>query len=219
MYAASGDIRPDEALADVVRAIRAGAVVVTPSLYALYDHRGAPPEVREPVLAAIAEGGGSLFVSGVDPGWGNDVLPLLVSGLATTVDAVRCQEIFDYSTYDQPDSVRYLVGMGQPMDYEPPMLAPTVPSMVWGGQVRLMARALGAELDEIREHVERLPLDATVTTASMGAFEAGTQGAARFEVQGVVGGVPRIVVEHVTRIHPSCAPGWPLPPSGAGRTG
>ncbi|MFC5831817.1 dihydrodipicolinate reductase [Nonomuraea insulae] len=216
VYAASGDTRPAEALADVVRAIRAGAVVVTPSLYALYDHRGAPPEVREPVLAAIAEGGGSLFVSGVDPGWANDVLPLLVSGLAATVDAVRCQEIFDYTTYDQPDAVRYLVGMGQPMDYEPPMIAPGVPSLVWGGQVRLIARGLGAELDEIRESVERRALDATVSTGSMGAFEAGTQGAVRFEVQGVVGGEPRIVIEHVTRIHPSCAPDWPLAPGGVG---
>ncbi|WP_043620070.1 NAD(P)H-dependent amine dehydrogenase family protein [Nonomuraea candida] len=216
VYAASGDLRPDEALADVLRAVRAGAVVVTPSLYALYDRHSAPPEVRERVLAAVAEGGGSLFVSGVDPGWANDVLPLLVSGLATTVDAVRCQEIFDYSAYDQPDSVRHLVGMGHPLDYQPPMLAPTVPTMVWGGQVRLMARALGAELDEIRESVARRPLTTTVTTASMGVFEAGTQGAARFEVQGIVGGRPAIVVEHVTRIHPSCAPDWPLPPSGAG---
>ncbi|GGS95940.1 dihydrodipicolinate reductase [Planobispora rosea] len=216
VYAASGDVRPDEALADVVRAIRVGAVVVTPSLYALYDQRGAPPEVREPVLAAIAEGGGSLFVSGVDPGWGNDVLPLLISGLGTVVDVIRCQEIFDYSTYDQPDSVRYLVGMGQPMDYEPPMIAPTVPSMVWGGQVRLMARALGVELDEIRETVERRPLGAAVSTEAMGRFEAGTQGAVRFEVQGVVEGEPRIVIEHVTRIHPSCAPDWPVPPGGDG---
>ncbi|TDE46248.1 dihydrodipicolinate reductase [Nonomuraea mesophila] len=216
VYAASGDLRPDDALADIVRAIRAGAVVVTPSLYALYDQRNAPPELREPVLAAIAAGGGSLFVSGIDPGWGNDVLPLLLSGLATTVDAIRCQEIFDYSTYDQPDAVRDLVGMGRPMDYEPPMIAPTVPTMVWGGQVRLMARALGVELDEIRETLDRRPLGTTVTTRTMGVFEAGTQGAVRFEVQGVVGGVPRIVVEHVTRIHPSCAPDWPLAPDGVG---
>ncbi|KAB2381281.1 NAD(P)H-dependent amine dehydrogenase family protein [Actinomadura montaniterrae] len=216
VYAASGDVRPDDALADIVRAVRAGAVVVTPALYALYDQRNAPPEVREPVLAAVKEGGGSLFVSGIDPGWGNDVLPLLISGLGTTLDAIRCQEIFDYSTYDQPDAVRFLVGMGQPMDYEPPMLAPTVPTMVWGGQVRLMARALGVELDEVRETVERRPLDATVTTEAMGAFEAGTQGAVRFEVQGVVGGEPRIIVEHVTRIHPSCAPDWPVPPTGDG---
>ena len=30
VYAASGDIRPDDAVADVARALRAGAVVVTP---------------------------------------------------------------------------------------------------------------------------------------------------------------------------------------------
>ncbi|MFJ5137922.1 dihydrodipicolinate reductase [Streptomyces sp. NPDC088707] len=216
VYAASGDTRPDGALDDVARAVRTGAVVVTPALYPLYDQRNAPPEFRDPVLAAVAEGGGSLFVSGVDPGWGNDVLPLLVSGLGSTVDVIRCQEIFDYSTYEQEESVRDLIGMGRPLDYEPPMLLPSVPTMVWGGQIRLMARALGAELDEIRETVHRRPLESTVKTRTMGVFEAGTQGAIRFEVQGVVAGEPRIVIEHVTRIHPSCAPDWPVPPDGAG---
>ncbi|MBD0708684.1 MULTISPECIES: dihydrodipicolinate reductase [unclassified Streptomyces] len=216
VYAVSGDTRPDGALDDVVRAVRGGAVVVTPALYPLYDQRDAPPEFREPVLAAVAEGGGSLFVSGVDPGWGNDVLPLLVSGLGSTVDAIRCQEIFDYSTYEQEESVRELIGMGRPMTYEPPMLLPSVPTMVWGGQVRLMARALGAGLDGIEEWVERRPLESTVRTRAMGVFEAGTQGAVRFEVRGIVGGEPRIVIEHVTRIHPGCAPEWPVPPDGAG---
>ncbi|MBJ8345463.1 dihydrodipicolinate reductase [Antrihabitans sp. YC2-6] len=214
VYAASGDIRPDEALTDICRAIRAGATVVTPSIYALYDPRSAPPELREPILAAIAEGGGSLFVSGVDPGWGNDVLPILATGLASTVDQVRCQEIFDYATYDQPDSVRYLVGMGQPLDYLPPMVAPSIPTMVWGGQIRLIARALGVEVDEIRETLLRRPLETTIETAQMGTFEAGTQGALWFEVQGIVGGEPLIVIEHITRIHPACAPDWPLPPDG-----
>ncbi|MEU9039493.1 dihydrodipicolinate reductase [Streptomyces sp. NPDC048352] len=214
VYAASGDVRPDDALADITRAVAAGAAVVSPALYPLYDHRSAPPEFRDPVLAAIAEGGGSFFGSGVDPGWGNDVLPLLLSGLGTTVDAIRCQEIFDYSTYDQPDSVRHLVGMGHPMDYEPMMLMPSVPTVVWGGQIRMMARALGVELDDIRETSQRRALDTTVSTPSMGEFAAGTQGAIRFEVQGIVAGEPRIVIEHVTRIHASCAPDWPSPPDG-----
>ncbi|MEV6140129.1 dihydrodipicolinate reductase [Nocardia sp. NPDC051990] len=216
VYASSGDIRPDDALGDIVRAIESGAVVVTPALYALYDPRSAPPEMRDSVLAAVARGGGSLFVSGVDPGWGNDVLPLLMSGLGSTVDAIRCQEIFDYTTYDQPDSVRYLVGMGQPMDYLPPMVAPGVPTMVWGGQIRLMARALGVELEEISETLDRRALDATVTTERMGEFAAGTQGALRFEVQGIVAGEARIIIEHVTRIDRSCAPDWPTPPDGEG---
>ena len=213
VYAASGDIRPDDAITDVARALRAGAVVVTPSIYPLYDPTNAPPEVLDPVASAAEEGSSALFVSGIDPGWGNDILPILATGLAGTIDEIRCQEIFDYSTYDQPDSVRYLIGMGQPMDYEPPMVAPTIPTMVWGGQVRLIARALGVELDEIRETLDRRALDTTVTNG-MGDFEAGTQGALRFEVQGIVGGVPRIVVEHITRIHPDVVPEWPVPPDG-----
>lgn len=216
VYAASGDIRPDDALADICRALSVGAVVVSPALYAFYDQLGAPAEQRAQVLAAIAEAGGALFVSGVDPGWGNDVLPLLMTGLATTVDAVRCQEIFDYTTYDQPDSVRWLVGMGQPMDYEPPMLAPGIPTMVWGGQVRLIARGLGVDLEDVREVVQRRALTQTVVTPRMGEFTEGTQGAIRFEVQGIVGGEPRIVIEHVTRIDAGCAPDWPTPPDGDG---
>lgn len=213
VYAASGDIRPDDAVADVIRALRAGAVVVTPSIYPLYDPTNAPAEIVDPVRAAALEGASALFVSGIDPGWGNDVLPVLATALAGTIDEIRCQEIFDYTTYDQPDSVRYLIGMGEPMDYEPPMVAPTVPTMVWGGQVRMIARALGVELDEIRETLLRRELDETVTNR-MGEFVKGTQGALRFEVQGIVDGEPLIVVEHITRIHPSCATDWPMPPDG-----
>jgi len=216
-YMASGDTRPAEAVSDIARALSGGAVVVTPALYALYDPRNAPAELREPLLAAARAGGSSLFVSGVDPGWGNDLLPVLVSSLAGTVDQVRCQEIFDYATYDAPDAVRFLVGMGEPMDYEPPMVAPGVPTMVWGGQVRMIARALGVELDEIRETLERRALDTDVTNG-MGTFARGSQGALRFEVQGIVDGEPAIVVEHVTRITAGVAPDWPVPPDGGDGT-
>lgn len=213
VYAASGELRPEEALSDITRSLTAGAVVVSTSVYPLYDYRNAPAELRAPVEAACLDGDSALFFSGIDPGWGNDVLPVLISGLGSEIEQIRCQEIFDYSTYDAEDSVRYIVGMGQPMDYEPPMVAPGIPSMVWGGQVRMIARALGVQLDEVREVVDRLPLDEPVTTA-LGDFAAGTQGALRFEVQGLVGDRPVIVVEHVTRITAQVAPEWPTPPDG-----
>lgn len=212
-YMASGELRPDDAAADFARALRGGAVVVSPSVYALYDPRNAPSELREPLEKACAEGGSALFSNGIDPGWGNDLLPALVTGLGARIDRIRCQEIFDYSTYDAEESVRYLVGMGQPMDYEPMMVMQGVPSMVWGGQVRVIARALGVEVSELREVVDRRPLESTVTTA-LGDFEAGTQGALRFEVQGIVDGEPLIVIEHVTRISAACATDWPMPPDG-----
>ncbi len=157
VYAASGDVRPDGAIEDIGRALRAGAVVVTPSVYGMYDCTNAPDEIRDVLAEAARAGGGSLFVSGVDPGWANDVLPLLVSGLGSEIDAVRCQEIFDYSTYDQEEAVRDLIGMGHPLDYQPLMLAEGIPTMIWGGQLRMMARALGVELDGIEETLERRP--------------------------------------------------------------
>ena len=157
-YMVSGDVRPDDAVADIARCLRAGCVVVTPSIYALYDSTNASPELRGPLELAIAAGGGRLFVSGIDPGWGNDVLPLLVSSVAGTIDQVRSVELFDYSTYDQPDAVRYSVGMGQPMDQVPIMVAPGVPTMIWGGQLRMVARGLGVELERIRVTVERRAL-------------------------------------------------------------
>ncbi|UUZ61021.1 hypothetical protein LP418_10300 [Nocardioides sp. B-3] len=133
-YAVTGDGRDREASAELLPLLSAGCAVVTTSLYALYDPRNAPAELLEPLNTAISEGGGRLFVNGVDPGWGNDILPALVTGVATAIDVVRCREIFDYSTYDAEDSVRYLVGMGQPMDYEPIMTAATIPTMIWGGR-------------------------------------------------------------------------------------
>lgn len=214
-YMASGDIRPDEATADIERCLRAGVHVVTPALYSLYDPASAPAELRDRLTAATEAGGASLFVSGVDPGWGNDALAVIAAGLCTRIDTIHCQEIFDYSTYDQPYSVRELCGFGKSMDETPMMLLPTVPTMVWGGNVRLIGRGLGLEIDEVTEELERRPLQAGVDNV-MGHFEAGTQGAFWLKVIGKVAGRPRVVIDHITRIHPSCAPDWPQPDEGAG---
>jgi hypothetical protein len=216
-YCASGDFRPGEALDDIELCLRAGANVVSTSAYPLYDPTSAPAELRARFEAACATGSSSLFVSGVDPGYINDIVPLLLSGLCEEIREIRSYEIFNYSTYHAPDAVRELVGFGTSMDSVPPMVAPSVPTMVWGGMVRLVARALDAELDEIKEVVERRPLERTVTTP-VGTFEAGTQGALRFEIQGIVGGEPKIVVEHVTRIVDDIAADWPRA-DGAGAHG
>ena len=214
-YMASGDIRPDEAVADIERCLRAGRHVVTPSLYALYDPRSAPPGWLDRLTRAAEEGSSTLLVSGVDPGWGNDVLAVIAAGLCTRIKTIRCQEIFDYSTYNQPFAVKVSCGFGGPMDETPMMLLPSVPTMVWGGNIRLVGRVLGMEVDEIVEAVERRPLEESVETV-MGRFEEGTQGAFWLKVIGKSGGRERIVIDHITRIHASCAPDWPYPDQGVG---
>jgi hypothetical protein len=214
-YMASGDIRPDEAVNEIARCLRAGKHVVTPSLYSLYDPRSAPREWVQRLTAAAEEGGSALLVSGVDPGWGNDALAVIAAGLCTRIRSIHCQEIFDYSTYNQPYAVTVSCGFGGSMDEVPMMLLPSIPTMVWGGNIRLIARRLGLEIDEITEEVERLPLETSVDTV-MGRFEKGTQGAFWLKVIGKSGGRERIVIDHITRIHPSCAPDWPQPDEGVG---
>jgi hypothetical protein len=214
-YMASGDIRPDEAIADIERCLRAGSHVVTPSLYSLYDPRSAPQEWVDRLNQAAEEGGATLLVSGVDPGWGNDALAVIAAGLCTRIQSIHCQEIFDYSTYNQPHAVKVLCGFGASMDEVPMMLLPSIPTMVWGGNLRLIARGLGLELDEITEEIERRPLEESVDTV-MGRFEKGTQGAFWLKVIGKSGGRERIVIDHITRIHESCAPDWPYPDQGVG---
>jgi hypothetical protein len=85
---------------------------------------------------------------------------------------------------------------------------------IWGGMIRVVADGLGVTVDDITTHVERFPLEETVEVPGMGVFEAGTQGAFRFEVRGIVDGRPRIVMEHVTRLVPGTAPHLPSAPNG-----
>ena len=71
-------------------------------------------------------------------------------------------------------------------------------AFAWGGVIRMMAEAAGAELDEIREVFERATFDRDIVLP-YGTVEAGTQAGLRFEVQGIVDGEPKIIAEHVTR--------------------
>ncbi len=211
VYAASSDLRPDDALNDVELCLRAGANVVNTGLYALLHPPSAPPKLKARLDEAGRVGFASLFVSGIDTGWAVDILPLLVSGVATSIDCVRVQELFNYAYYDQPDVVRNVIGFGGSMDEVPLMLLPGVPLSVWGVVVRTLADGLGLEVDEVTESVERRPLEKTIEVDGMGTFVEGTQGAFRFEVRGRVGDKFPVVVEHVTRITDNIALDWPSP--------
>ncbi len=216
VYTATADTRPDEAFDDLLHCLRGGANVVSTSFYPLLHPASAPPPVVEPVERACAEGDTSVFVSGIDPGWALDILPILVSGVSAGIDEIRVQEIFNYALYDAPDVVRDVIGFGRSMDETPLMLLDVALEMVWAPMVRIVAEALGVELDSVATHVERRPLERTVEIPGMGTFAAGSQGAFRFEVQGIVGGKPIFVVEHVTRIDDGCAPEWPTSTSPGG---
>lgn len=218
VYTASADTRAEAAFMDLLACLSAGVNVVSASFYPLLypSGQGAIKEAIEPVQMVCEQNDCSVFVSGVDPGWAMDILPVLLSGVVSDIEEIRMQEVFNYALYDQPDVVRNVIGFGQAMDTLPQMLEDSSLKLVWAPMVEIVAAALDYPLDSIETHVERLPLTESVEVDGMGRFEAGTQGAFRFEVRGMVAGKSRIVVEHITRIDQSCAPDWPYPAEGEG---
>ena len=77
-----------------------------------------------PIRAAAAEGGASLWVNGIDPGFANDWLPLVLTSVCERIEQVRCMEVLNYATYDQAMILTDIMGFGRPLDETPLLLSP-----------------------------------------------------------------------------------------------
>jgi 4-hydroxy-tetrahydrodipicolinate reductase len=215
VHTAMADNRLPEAIGDLERFLRAGINVVSSGpVFLQYPEGVVPPEITDPLRKAAASGGASLWVNGVDPGFANDWLPLVMTSVSERIDEVRCFELLDYSTYDNATVLFDVMGFGKPLEEVPMLLMPGVLSLAWGSVVRQLAAGLGIELDEITETVLRLPAPETFEIAS-GTIAAGTAAALRFEVLGMYHGRPVCVLEHITRLRADLGPDWPQP-SGQG---
>ncbi len=212
---AMADHRLGEAIADLCTFLRAGInVVASGPVFLQYPYGVMPDETIAPILEAAREGNASLFVNGIDPGFANDWLPLVVTSISERIEEVRCMEILNYATYNQAMVIFDILGFGKSLEDTPFILLPGVLTTAWGSVVRQIAAALGIELDGIEEHHERLPAPETFEISS-GVIEKGTAAAMRFEVRGMWQGRPAVVLEHVTRLRDDLAPDWPQP-AGAG---
>ncbi len=217
VHSAMTDDRIFEALEDLIEIVEHGINVVSsgPVVLTFPDGTGLDVYVDR-INAAGAATGASLHVNGIDPGFANDVLPLVMTSLSQRIDLVRVSEICDYSTYFQPVVMQDLYGFGRPMDYPALLWQPGVLSSAWGPVVRQIAAGLDLELDgELQEYHERIPSEVDLKIDSCDV-PAGSMGAVKFGVIGTVDGVPRVQLDHVTRTNPAQAPHWPQPAEGDG---
>jgi 4-hydroxy-tetrahydrodipicolinate reductase len=210
VHTAWADDRLMEAMADLARFLRAGINVVSSSPVFLQYPHGDAATMAADVITAAHEGGASIFVNGIDPGFGNDALPLLVTGISERIEQVRCIELLNYATYDQAAVLADIMGFGTPLDVVPFILTPGVLTLAWGSVVYQLAAGLDVELDGTEESYERYPApeDFEIPTGTIGK---GTQAALRFEVRGMKDGKAVVVLEHVTRLRDDLAPEWPQP--------
>jgi len=211
VYNAMADNRLPEALEDYRRVLAAGVNIVgSGPVFLQYPWQVIPEELITPLEDAAREGNSSLYVSGIDPGFANDLLPLALAGTCQNIQQVRCMEIVDYATYDSAVVMFDVMGFGKPLDEIPMLLQPGVLSLAWGSVIRQIAAGLGISLDEVTEKYVREPAPEAFDIAS-GHIPKGSAAGVRFEVLGMVNGEPAVVLEHVTRLREDLCPGWPQP--------
>jgi hypothetical protein len=130
---------------ELVRILESGANVVATAAF-ITGHALGPGRRR--ILDACEKGRSSIFGSGMNPGFAN-LLGIVSAGICDRVDSISVLESVDSTGYDSPET-ELPVGFARPID------DPELPRMteagtaVFGDAVRLMADAIGVELDEVR---------------------------------------------------------------------
>jgi hypothetical protein len=209
VYAASGPERDAIAIPDYVRLLSAGINVVTTSTTRLVNPVAYEPSTWRDELASAAEKGqASLYASGIEPGFAADYLPLVLMTQSGSIESIHAYEIGLYDDYGVADIMINGLGFGRPLDFQPFVAIPGAIAGEWQGQIRMIADALGVEVQEVRESYDRSTTDRTFEVA-FGVVEAGTCAAVRMQAIGVVDGRESIVIEHVTRLAHDIAPDWP----------
>ena len=75
-----------------------------------------PDKVVEKVEAAARAGNASVYITGVDPGFASDLVPLALASTCQRIEQIRCYELADYATYDGAEVMFDLMGFGKPLD-------------------------------------------------------------------------------------------------------
>lgn len=195
-------------LEEIQPLLASGANVVSSIASGMHWRQLADGEgMRASLEKACAQGGSSVFFTGIDPGFVSDCLAITMSSVLGDITQIRTWEMIDYGTYPAAETIA-AIGFGcRPEDLPLTGAATLVAS--WGCAPHLMADALGLELDDLALSMEVWLSPTTYTGANGLVVEEGTIGALRWSLAGVVAGEERVVVNHINRIGPDAAPDWP----------
>jgi hypothetical protein len=210
VYAAGANLRPLEAVEDMVSILRAQKNVVSCSVVPLVFPDAVDAAFTDPLRQAALDGGVSFFTTGIDSGFANDVLPLVLSGVSRVIESIRVTEMFNYATYPDQAAVYEILGFGKPPEFTAFAATPGVFTFGWGPVVHQLAAGLGVKVDHIEEGNERVPATESFDTPT-GHIAAGTIAAMRSTLTGYVDGAATFVIDHVTRMRDDIAPDWPQP--------
>lgn len=199
----------DVNMANLTRALRAGLNVVDTSMGALENPERAPKELVEQIENACTEGDSSFFSGGIDPGFGNDLMPITLLGVCAKVERVRTIEFIDAGTYPDQQSLIQM-GLTSSPDSDCVLDMPGIMTAVWGGPLYMIADVLGVDVERTIENYQRW-FTPNAVEYSQGSVAAGHCAAHQIQLQGIVDGQPKIIIDHFHRLFPDAAPEWQRP--------
>ena len=172
---------------ELVRILSAGVNVVSTAAF-ITGHNLGPG--RERIVEACRRGGSTMFGTGVSPGFAQ-LLAIVSATICDRVDKITVNEAADTTYYDSP-ATEIPVGFGKPID-SPDLQAMTAQgTAVFGEAIRLIADALGVELDDVRCEAEYAQTTADLDLGSW-SIPAGCVAGVAASCKGSVGG--KVVVE------------------------
>jgi hypothetical protein len=193
---------------ELVRILSAGVNVVATAAF-ITGHNLGPG--RDRILEACHQGGSTMFGTGISPGFA-ELLAIVSATICDRVDKVTVNEAADTTFYDSPATERP-VGFGEPIDH-PDLQAMTAQgTAVFGEAVRLVADALGVELDDVRCEAEHAQTTADLDLGSW-TIAAGCVAGVAASWKGLVAG--KVVVELNVRWRkgPTLEPDWKIEQDG-----
>jgi hypothetical protein len=191
------------------RFLQAGINVVGTTLGMIYPPAYSYKDSLKRLEKAAAEGGVSMYISGIHPGFGCDQLPAMILTGANKVERVEAFELYDYSLAPNEDEMKKGRGFGMPMDFKAVCDDSNFIISTWGCCVAYLGAALGYQIDRYVTKYEKALTNRDLKVG-YGIIKAGTVGAVRLSVTGIVGGRELITVGNVNRMGKDVAPEWQI---------
>ena len=205
---------PRHASLDEVCALLASGKNVVTTAFLFYPD-ALPPDDRDRLRAACAQGGSSVHGTGLNPGNLSGVLPFALSGMCRTIERVTLQERADWSLYESTTITFDNMRFGRPPEEVTEAASDFLRfnSGIFQEEVALVADGLGAQVDEITTEVDLVLAehdhDIFGTTLA-----AGSVAGQRWHWRGRRDGTTLVEIDALWTVGGEYPPHWPTPADG-----
>lgn len=196
-------------LEEITALLATGRNVVTTA--GLMFPQAEDPEAARLLAAACQRGHSSLYVSGINPGFADEILPLAMSVLSRKIERVHIVEYADCARYPAPHIID-VMGFGKTIDdVDSGRVADMgVMRAFFRQSLYALAHGLDLALDEVRESRTFALTDKSYEIAA-GEIAAGTIAGQRWRWEAMVDGVARIIQDTYWYTAYDLGEGYPAP--------